>query len=46
MAGSLAYINNSPGSFEAIRVRVQKKHTDTEEDLQATKVLIDHVQRF
>ena len=43
MTGSLAYIRSSPGSFEL--AGVQKKHIDTEEDLQATIVLIDHIQR-
>jgi hypothetical protein len=36
MVGSLAYINTSSGSFEV--AGVQKKHIDTEEDLQAMHV--------
>jgi len=44
MIGSLAYIRSSPGSFEL--AGVQKKHIDTEDDLQATIVLIDHIHRL
>jgi hypothetical protein len=44
MAGSLAYINISPGSFEV--AGVQRKHIHIEGDLQATIILIDHIHRL
>jgi hypothetical protein len=44
MASSLAYINTSSRSFET--ARVQRKHRHTEEELQATIVLIDHIHKL